>query len=98
MNIKKSLTIGYGSWCGLGFFRGINYYKYNHDKCNDDKYKKKENYLYLNSVCYGFFGIMVYANPATMPLSAYKEIYRLEVNLRKLENEKNTDYYNNLFS
>ena len=39
MNIKKSLTIGYGSWCGLGFFRGINYYKYNHDKCNDDKYK-----------------------------------------------------------
>jgi hypothetical protein len=44
MNVKKSLlVIGYSGWCGLGFIRGINSYKY-----NNNKYDKKENYLYLH--------------------------------------------------
>jgi len=93
MNINKSLSmIGFSSWCGLGFIRGINSYKYYHNKC-----EKKEDYLYLNSVFYGFCGVLIYANPILIPSSAYKEIYRLEVNLRNLENEKKTDYYNNLW-
>ena len=58
--------------------------------------KKKENYLYINSVCYGIYGIGLYINPFLLPLLLHKEIYRLEVNLRNLENEKNTKYYNNL--
>jgi hypothetical protein len=92
MNIKKSLSIlGYSSWCGLGFIRGINYYKY-----KNNKYEKEEDYLYSSSVCYGFYGISLYANPFFLPLSVYKEIYRLEVNLRNLENEKKTRYYNDL--
>ena len=38
MNIKKTLSImGYASWCGLGFIRGINSYNYNRHK-----YKKKK--------------------------------------------------------
>lgn len=39
----------------------------------------------------------MYANPLLFPITASKEIYRLEVNLRNLENEKKTDYYNNLW-
>ena len=92
-NIKRLLPIlGYSSWCGLGFIRGINSYKYNHNKD-----EKKENYLYINSVCYGFFGVSIYCNPFLLPVTVYKEIYRLEVNTRNLENEKNTSYYNNLW-
>ena len=88
MYIKKSLPIiCYISWGGLGFIRGINSYKY----------EKKENYLYVNSVCYGIYGIGLYINPFLLPFSLHKEIYRLEVNLRNLENEKNTKYYNNLW-
>jgi hypothetical protein len=88
MYIKKSLPIiCYISWGGLGFIRGINSYKY----------EKKENYLYVNSVCYGIYGIGLYISPFLLPFSLHKEIYRLEVNLRNLENEKKTKYYNNLW-
>ena len=87
MYTKKSLPIiCYISWCGLGFIRGRNSYKY----------EKKENHLYVNSVCYGIYGIGLYINPFLLPLLLHKEIYRLEVDLRNLENEKNTKYYNNL--
>ncbi len=86
MNLKKSLSIiCFSSWCGLGFFRGTNYYKY--------KKKEKENYLYINSAIHGFFGAFIYANPCFLPITVYKEIYRLEINLRNLENEKNKDFY-----
>jgi len=94
MNIKKSLPIiGFSSWCGLGFIRGINSYNNNNNnnKCG------KNNYLYVNSVCYGFFGIVMYINPIFLPVFVYKEIYRLEVNLRNLENEKKTNCYNDLW-
>jgi hypothetical protein len=98
MNIKKTLLLitGYTSWCGLGFIRGINSYKYN-NKYNNNKYEKKEDYLYVNSVCNGFYGVTIYANPVFLPFLLHKEIYRLEVNLRNLKNEKNTKYYNTLF-
>jgi hypothetical protein len=92
MIIKDSLfIIGYTSWCGLGFYRGIHSSKYYHNK-----YEKNKNYLYINLMCNGFFGIIIYANPVCLPVSMYKEIYRLEVNLRNLENEKNSNFYNNL--
>ena len=93
MNIKKSLLIvGYSSWCGLGFIRGMNYHVYYHNK-----YEKKEEYLYLNSVCHGCYGAMIYAHPLFIPIIAFKELYRLEVNVRNLEKEKNTDYYHTVY-
>jgi hypothetical protein len=93
MKIKYLLpTITYTSWCGLGFIRGIKSYNYNYYKS-----EKNEDYLYLNSVGYGLLGIILYANPFCLPFSIYKEIYRLEVNMRNLENEKKTNYYNNLW-
>jgi len=92
MKIKHSIAItGYISWCGLGFLRGMDDYKYNYNK-----YKIDKPYIYTNLVTNGFLGMILYANPAFLPFLIYKEIYRLEINLRNLENEKNSDYYKEL--
>ena len=92
MKIKYSIAIiSYTSWCGLGFIRGINSYEYNYNK-----YNKNEPYIYSNSILNGFFGIFMYANPFFLPFSIYKEIYRLEINLRNIENEKTSRFYNDL--
>jgi hypothetical protein len=90
---KTIPLLGYTSWCGLGFIRGVKSYTYQYEKTKTTL----ETYLYLNAVGYGCCGILFYANPFLMPLSFYKEIYRLEVTLRQLEKEKHTDYYSQLF-
>lgn len=82
---RKSL-ICYTSWCGLGCFRGLNYYGYKQKKNN-------EPYLYTNLFIYGAYGTIMYAAPLFLPFTIYKEIYRLEVNIRKLEDEKKDKYY-----
>lgn len=90
--MKYSIAItGCFSWCGLGFYRGRNQYKYRHDKYNINK-----NYLYLDAMKYGFYGVILYISPPFLPLTIYKELYRLEVNMRNLEDEKNSEYYNNI--
>lgn len=83
--------IGYSGWCGLGFIRGVHSYKYTHNK-----YDKNEPYIYSNSIIEGFFGIVMYANPILLPFAIHKELYRLEINIRNLENEKKSRYYNDL--
>ena len=90
-NIKYSAIIGCTSWCGLGFYRGINQYKY-----NLNKYDKKKKYLYSDSITNGFFGVLLYVNPVFLPFIVYKEIYRIEVNVRNLQDEKNSEYYNSI--
>ena len=87
MKIKYSMIIGCTSWCGLGFYRGVNYYKY-----NLDKYKIN----YLDSIIYGFYEVLMYINPAFLPITIYKEFYRLEVNVRNLQDKKKSKYYNNI--
>ena len=92
--MKNKYLIGvicYSSWCGLGFIRGINYYKYTHNK-----YEKDKPYVYSYSIIDGLLGIIIYANPILLPISIHKELYRLEVNIRNLESEKNSKFYNNL--
>lgn len=92
MNYKYSIAmIGYSGWCGLGFIRGVHSYKYTHNK-----YDKNEPYIYSNSIIEGFFGIVMYANPILLPFAIHKELYRLEINIRNLENEKKSRYYNDL--
>lgn len=93
MNFSKKVIIytTYASWCGLGFIRGVKAYKYNHKKN-----KKNENYLYVDLCIIGVCGIITYGNIFFLPFSIYKELYRLEVNIKNLQNEKNTDYYNQL--
>jgi hypothetical protein len=80
-------------WCSLGLYRGGQKYDYEY---NSKKYNNK-SYLYTvkfsNSILYGF----LYMNPIFFPFILYKEIYRLEVNLKKLENEKKINYYYEIF-
>jgi len=93
MKIKYSIsTICYISWSGLGFIRGIKSYNYNNNKYET----KNEPYLYLNSTIYGICGIFLYACPLLLPITIHKELYRLEINIRKLENQKDSSYYNDL--
>jgi hypothetical protein len=90
MDLKyKLLIIGYTSWCGLGFIRGVNSYNYSHNK-----YEKNKPYIYIDSMINGILGITVYTNPLLLPITIHKELYRLETNIRNLEDEKNSSYYN----
>ena len=92
-NIKNGiLFVTLWSWPVLGFKRGINSYNYNYS--NNKIYKPPTRPLYLDKVCWGLAATITYINPCTFFIVLYKEVYRLEVNLRELEDEKKTDYYN----
>ncbi len=92
-NIKNgALCITLLGWPALGFKRGMNSYDYNYS--NNKIYKSSTRPLYLHKVVWGFSGTAIYLTPGFCFMAAYKEIYRLEVNLRGLEDEKKTDYYN----
>jgi len=87
MNIAQIII--FSSWSALGFKRGINSYDYSYNK----KFHIKQH-LYLEKGIWGLTSTIAYINPCTFFFVLYKEIYRLEVNLRGLEDEKKTDYYN----
>jgi hypothetical protein len=90
-NIIKKLTIT--AWALLGLKRGINSYDYNYSR--NRLYKNSLiGPFYIDKAGWGFAGIMIYLSPVTFLFALYKEVYRLEVNLRGLEDEKKTDCYN----
>ena len=98
---KEFLYLTGTGWGILGFKRGLNKYdyQYKHDYENPEWYTgiKKDNtkpYLYTDKIFYGLSGLIIYMNPGTFPITIYKEIYRLEINIRGMEEEKNTKYYN----
>lgn len=93
INLKAIASVVYfgitGSW---GFKRGADSYHYE----TYVKYARlKEPFFYSKSILYGTFGCVMYMSPVVIFLIP-KEIYRLEVNLRNLEEEKQKDYYNML--
>jgi hypothetical protein len=99
---KKSGIIILSSWLSLGFYRGTKYYGRDYKKeCiryeerKDNKYYTvdKPEYFYGQCVAYGLFGILLYVNPLTFAAVIPKEIYRLEVNIRGLNEEKKKDSY-----
>jgi hypothetical protein len=81
-------------WPVLGFNRGINSYNYHYS--NNKLYQNSETkkYLYTDAFMWGLGSTITYLNPFTAVIIMGKEIYRLEVNLRGLEDEKKTEYYN----
>lgn len=90
IKVKHVLLLGYTGWVGLGFYRGIHSYKF-------QKEKYKETILFTDQICNGCLGSLFYGVPFLFPIFIHKEIYRLEVNVRKLEKEKKSSYYNFLF-
>lgn len=76
----------------LGFARGTHSYEFNHNRA----WSKFEPYMYSTKFGFGVIGVFVYLCPAFYVIVLPKEIYRLEVNIRGLEDEKETQYYNNI--
>jgi hypothetical protein len=82
-------------WPALGFKRGLNSYDYNYSHNKLYKHHEKAKHpFYLDKFAWGIISAIAYLNPVTGLFGLYKEVYRLEVNLRGLEDEKKTDYYN----
>ena len=92
-----SILVGATSWGTLGFYRGLNEYDYKFEKNKENKYRDNTPYLYSKKFSIGLLGCLVYLNPAFLILTIPTEIYRLEVNVRGMEDEKKTDRYNELF-
>lgn len=84
--MKYKSYIGMTAWSLLGFKRGMNEYDYN--------YKNHKDYLYSAKFWYGCYGILTYINPMLLFITIPKEIYRLEVNICKLEHHKQSKIYN----
>ena len=91
INITPHCLIGI--WPLLGFKRGMN--SYDHDYSKNELYiRPKGPPLFIDKIGWGICSAFAYINPVVLPFILYKEVYRLEVNLRGLEEEKKTDYYN----
>ena len=80
-------------WSILGFTRGMKSYDYKHKKNNEID---KKSYMYNERIGTGFVGFFLYACPLFIIPNLSKEIHRLEVNIRGLEEEKKSTYYNQL--
>ena len=95
-NIKNTaMFITMCSWPALGFKRGVDSYHYHYSNNRLYRHSEKMKHpLYLDKLVWGIGGMLWYSNPVGGFFGLYKEIYRLEVNLRGLEDEKKTDYYN----
>ena len=88
--------------------KDMNYYEYKKEQYKKDKIKYptmdlyepkqplKPNYFYLTSFSHGIFGSCLYVFPMSMPVCFVKELYRIEINLRGVDDEKNTAFYNKL--
>ena len=72
--------------------------RYSKNKYLDITYEPRQpvkpSYFYFSMIGYGLFGILVYVNPIMLPIVFVKEMYRLEINLRSIDNEKKTNFYN----
>ena len=59
---------------------------------------RKPEKFYISQLGHGCFGTVIYIIPFMCIFPVIKELYRLEINLRGLEEEKKKrDYYNLLF-
>ena len=95
-NIKSivAVTMVCG-WPILGFKRGLNSYDYNYSHNKLYSHGKQTKYpFYFDKFVWGVVSAVVYLNPVTGLIGLYKEVYRLEINMRgELDELKNKDEY-----
>ena len=78
-------------------------YKKSMEECKTNNYyteptlPERPHKYYLTSTVIGCAGIAMYLNPLTFPVSVCKELYRFEVYVRDMDEEKKKHYYNSLF-
>ena len=97
----------YTAWVLTGGYRGYSLYAYKNNKAmkayeEGEKNKtfgynpKPDNFYYVDAAINVAIGFLFYMNPVCLPFSMYRELYRVEVNARKLTDELETDKYYNL--
>ena len=89
--LSNKVIVAGSSWILLGFYRGTKYYDYANKKSQNP-----EPRLYSDVFQHGLMGALYYANPILLPFTFSKELYRLEVNIRGMESEKNSSKYNEI--
>jgi hypothetical protein len=93
-----SLKLIIPPWAAVGFYRGIKKYDYDYKKeCMQHEKNKQPQYFYSTCISVGFFGLFLYVNPFLFPIILGKELHRLEVNIRGLDEEKDKKDYNDIF-
>jgi hypothetical protein len=105
-NFEKIFKYTYTAFVGLGAYRGVK--SYNHEyktnmvvhnarvKAYGTHWNSDEpKYFYGGCALRCVLGIFLYGSPWGVGMFA-KEIYRLEVNLRGIESEKKSNFYNYL--
>lgn len=102
-NATRVFTGFMGFWSSLGFYRGarhcmVNYYDEESFKqpLLYSKTAEKEIKKILYTGLYGIAGVLIYANPLFFPHNILKEVYRLEVCIRGLEDEKKSKRYTDI--
>jgi len=104
---KQKVFLGlYSAWTTLGFRRGYLHYKYKYEQQTKKYLENKDKpyatnpgpFYYTNAALESFFGGgIVYINPFFLPFTIFKELKRLEINLRNLEEEKKKSSYYEVF-
>lgn len=81
-------------WGMLGVYRGAQWYNYkcNYSYKNNDNLKKQQC-CYSKCALMSLTGLAIYLFPIALPITIGKELYRLDVNIRNLTNEKETPTY-----
>lgn len=79
------------AWFGLGAYRGSQLYYYYYK--DDISHNKKTQYYYSECVNWSLAAGVFYLIPFTFPFALRKELYRLEVNIRNLDEEKKSVKY-----
>ena len=57
----------------------------------------KPSFFYITRMMYGLYGTSLYVVPFTGPVCLMKEFYRIEINLRNIDDEKKTKFYNTIY-
>jgi hypothetical protein len=87
--MKIPWGISLTGWGGLGFYRGC--MDYGHSSA-----KYEFPHLYTQQCLYGISGTICYLNPVLLFIFIPKEMYRFEVVVRGMEQEKLSDKYNRI--
>lgn len=98
---KHLFYASYAAFSGLGGYRGAKSYNHTYEKRVKNAIQKTPphvppQYYYIECVLYGTLGFVYYAVPIINIVMLVKELYRLEVNIRGLEKDKNSDDYYDL--
>jgi hypothetical protein len=100
---RFTCTTLYIAWGALGFYRGAHSYEYRRMK--HIMYRNPVEKItpmtppariYTHKLFTGMLGVFIYMCPFFFVVTLPKELYRFEVNMLNIEDEKKTDYYNEL--